>query len=297
MSLRVTSGMTSSVILDDIQRASANVARLQEKLSSGKELTNPADDPYAVTQAMQLRSDLATNQQYQRNVTAANSWHSVTDATLSHISDYVLRSRELITQGANDTTGPAGRQAIVAELTQIVDSLKSEANTKIAGHYIFAGSATTTAPYTLGATDTYAGNTNVMKREIGPGVQIDLNVDGASVIGDSTGGLLKSLRDAIAHLNAGDSASLQTTDLQALTTVQESVINIRAQVGARQTRLDTATSRLQEVEQTQTGLLSKTEDADMAKAYVDFSTQQAVYQAALRAGSQIVQTSLLDFLR
>jgi flagellin-like hook-associated protein FlgL len=35
----------------------------------------------------------------------------------------------------------------------------------------------------------------------------------------------------------------------------------------------------------------------MAKAYVEFSTQQAVYQAALKAGSQIIQTSLLDFLR
>ena len=136
-----------------------------------------------------------------------------------------------------------------------------------------------------------------MKREIGPGVQIDLNEAGSAVIGDSTAGLLKSLRDAITHLNAGDTASLQTTDLTSLASAQDAVINIRAQVGARQTRLDTATSRLQEVEETQTGLLSRIEDADMAKTYVDFSTQQAVYQAALKAGSQIVQTSLLDFLR
>ncbi len=44
-------------------------------------------------------------------------------------------------------------------------------------------------------------------------------------------------------------------------------------------------------------LLSKTEDADMAKTLVDASTQQAVYQSALQAGAKIVQTSLLDFLR
>lgn len=35
----------------------------------------------------------------------------------------------------------------------------------------------------------------------------------------------------------------------------------------------------------------------MAKTLVAFSTQQAVYQAALRAGANIVQASLLDFLR
>jgi flagellar hook-associated protein 3 FlgL len=85
--------------------------------------------------------------------------------------------------------------------------------------------------------------------------------------------------------------------VRGLPSAHDGVINLRAEVGARQTRLDTAMSRLQEVEQTQTELLSKIEDTDMAKAYVEFSTQQAVYQAALKAGSQIIQTSLLDFLR
>ena len=77
----------------------------------------------------------------------------------------------------------------------------------------------------------------------------------------------------------------------------DNVTNLRAEVGTRQMRLETATARLQQIEQTQNELLSTVEDADMAKTYVDFSTQQAVYQAALKAGSQVVQPSLLDFLR
>ena len=44
------------------------------------------------------------------------------------------------------------------------------------------------------------------------------------------------------------------------------------------------------------GAVTLTEDADMAKTMVDFSTQQAVYQSALRAGAQIIQPSLMDFL-
>jgi flagellin-like hook-associated protein FlgL len=35
----------------------------------------------------------------------------------------------------------------------------------------------------------------------------------------------------------------------------------------------------------------------MAKAMIDFSVQQAALQAGLKAGSQVVQNSLLDFLR
>jgi len=38
------------------------------------------------------------------------------------------------------------------------------------------------------------------------------------------------------------------------------------------------------------------EDADMAKTLVDFSTQQAVYQAALKSGANLIQPSLMDFL-
>ena len=43
--------------------------------------------------------------------------------------------------------------------------------------------------------------------------------------------------------------------------------------------------------------LSDTEDADIAKTLIDLNSQSAAYQAALRAGANIVQTSLMDFLR
>lgn len=297
MTLRITQGMTSSIVLGDIQSAAERLSKLQQKLSSGKELEKPSDNPFAVSRGLQLRSDLEMNRQFQRNAMDANDWHAVTDTTLAHINDLVLRARDLVVQGANDTMGPAGRQAIVAEFTQLVESVKSEANTKVAGRFIFAGSATLTQPYTVGGADTYAGNTDAMRREIGPGVQIDLNVNGAAAIGDDTSGLLKAMRDVITNLNAGNTVALQTTDLQAISDAAEGVTNLRAVVGARQMRLETATARLQEIEQTQNELLSRTEDADMAKTYVDFSTQQAVYQAALKAGSQVIQPSLLDFLR
>ena len=61
--------------------------------------------------------------------------------------------------------------------------------------------------------------------------------------------------------------------------------------------LESALSRLSEVEESTLTQLSETEDADMAKTLIDFSSQQAAYQAALKAGANIVQSSLMDFLR
>ena len=43
-------------------------------------------------------------------------------------------------------------------------------------------------------------------------------------------------------------------------------------------------------------VLSDVEDADMAQTITQYTTQQAAYSAALKAGANIVQMSLLDFL-
>ena len=51
------------------------------------------------------------------------------------------------------------------------------------------------------------------------------------------------------------------------------------------------------MEEATLGQLSETEDADIAKTLIDFNSQQAAYQAALKAGASIVQVSLMDFLR
>ena len=67
--------------------------------------------------------------------------------------------------------------------------------------------------------------------------------------------------------------------------------------GARAQRLETALSRLQQTEESTVGQLSETEDADIAKTLIELNSQTAAYQAALRAGANLVQSSLMDFLR
>jgi flagellar hook-associated protein 3 FlgL len=100
----------------------------------------------------------------------------------------------------------------------------------------------------------------------------------------------------VTDLNSGNTNALSTTDLNAIDAANDTLLNARAQVGALSDRLTTATNRLQLTEQSTTQLLSNVQDADMTQVMVNFSTQQAAYQAALRAGAQIIQPSLMDFL-
>lgn len=294
MTTRITQSMLSRSVLADLRDVSSRLERTREKLSSGKELTRPSDDPAAVSRALQYRSELAANEQYQRSVDEASSWQTATDTALSSIGDVVLRVRELTVRAANGSTAPADRAAIAQELSQLIDSAKTAANATYAGRYVLAGTATLTQPYSL-SDDAYHGDTGTMSREIGPGVQLPVNVVGSAVLGDGSGGLVKTLRDVYAHLQANDINAL-SQDLRAIDTVHDAVLTARSDVGVRTNRLDAALARLGEMEQATTALLSQTEDADMAKTLIDASTQQAVYQSALRAGAEIVQSSLLDFL-
>jgi flagellar hook-associated protein 3 FlgL len=47
---------------------------------------------------------------------------------------------------------------------------------------------------------------------------------------------------------------------------------------------------------TTTTQLSNVQDTDFAQVAMEYSNQQAAYEAALRAGASIVQQSLLEFL-
>jgi flagellar hook-associated protein 3 FlgL len=137
-------------------------------------------------------------------------------------------------------------------------------------------------------------------------VSLPVNARGADFLGGDPavaqpdGLLLTTLRDIATHLRGGtaaDANALRGTDLQNLDRNLDNITSIRATVGATTNRLETAAKRLLELQESASNNLSKVEDADMAKTLTDFSLQQAVYQSALKTGANIVQNSLLDFLR
>lgn len=294
MTDRITNSMVSRTVLSDIQGVFTKLSQTQEKLSSGKQLTKPSDDPFATSRALLYRGDLEANQQYQTNVTDAKSWLDATDTALSTVQSDFNRVRNLVLQGANGSNSQVQRDAIVSELTQLADSIKAAGNTQYAGRFIFSGTATNQAPFTPGGADTYLGNTATINRSIGDGVQIPVNVTGDTVFTP----VLAAIRQAIVDLSPGGTpANLGGIDLKAIDAASNQILVTQASVGAGTNRLTAALDRLQQLNLAQTQQLSDTEDADVAQTMIDYSTQSAVYQAALKAGSQLIQPSLLDFLR
>jgi flagellar hook-associated protein 3 FlgL len=294
---RITQSQLSRTVLTDLQSVQARLAKTQQKISSGKELTTPSDSPYLVSRALELRTQLEANRQYQENLSQAQAWQSQTDAALTAIGKYTLRARDLVVRAGSGTLSQSDLDAIAKEVDQLAAAIKNEGNAQYAGRYVFSGTSTQTAPY-ADTDDLYHGaaTPSPVLREIGPGVQVQVNIVGSDVIGDGTSGILGALRQISADLTAGNLNGLQSTDLQALDAAHDQLLSQQAVSGALGNRLDTALGRLTELEESTTKLLSDTEDADMAKTLIDYSTQQAAYQAALQAGARMLQPSLLDFL-
>jgi flagellar hook-associated protein 3 FlgL len=296
VSTRITTGMTQRNVLADLNRVNERLTRTQQKLSSGKEITRPSDDPFNTSRALALRTSMAATQQYQRNIQDAQGWQETAEIALADITDAIHRARELVVEGASDTAPAEARLAIAAEIDQLIEGVKQNANATYRGRFVFAGTATDAPPYVAGD-DLYHGAPGEVERQIGPGVALAIGLRGDSFLGNGADGrLLAVLRDVSTHLKANDGAALRA-DLALLDAKQDEVLAARALNGARQNRLDAALSRLAEVEESTFGQLSETEDADIAKTLIDFSSQQAAYQAALKAGASIVQASLMDFLR
>jgi flagellar hook-associated protein 3 FlgL len=296
--------MTARSVLSDLALAAERLAATQRKLSSGKELTRPSDDPFAVATAIDLRGELEATRQRRRNAADGLAWSQAADGALSGISDAVQRARELIVRGASDTASPTDRAAIASELDQLIDAIKEQASAGYSGRYLFAGTATSTRPYAAGGSDAYAGDAGSVVREIGPGVSVVISTDLHGVLGDgqsaADGKLLATLRDAAAHLRGGtvaDIDALRITDLRAVDANFGELNRVRAAAGSVASRVEAAEGRLAAVEESLMSALSQTEDADVAKVMVDYSTQRAAYEAGLKAGAQIIEPSLLDFLR
>ena len=309
MSTRITNNMMSRSVLSDLNDIATKQAQTRREMSSGKAITKPSDDPFAAGRAISLRGELAGIKQHERNVEEAQGWMTVTSTALSQITDMAQTARELVVQGSTDTLPQDSRNAIADQIDQLIAGMKQEANATYDGRYVLGGNRTNVRPYdstenktdpSVPANDTYAGDTANQLREIGPSVTMVVNVHGDEVLGGApgaTGNMLGAMRDIATHLRAGDTAKLGSDDLNAIQGQIDNLLSVQARVGAGMNRLDTASGRLQEIEESTMSMLSNTEDADMAETLVNFSTQQAVYQSALNAGARIVQSSLLDFLR
>ncbi|MDP9387062.1 MAG: flagellar hook-associated protein FlgL [Actinomycetota bacterium] len=276
---------------------------LQEKLSSGREVSRPSDSPVATVSAMRLRSGLRRAEQHSRNAQDGLNWLGTADATLTSMLQVTARARELVLRAANASMGAEERQAVAAEIDALRENAFALANTRYLDRPIFAGTASAPGAYDasgaflgVAGDETAPGAQGKVERTVAAGVSVRVNVTGPEVFGAAGDDLFSDLARVAAHLRSDDRALLQA-DIGALDTRSRQIQNQLAKLGARYHEVEVMRDRVEAEAVTMRSGLSDVENIDLPKTIVDLQLQQVAYQAALSATARVIQPSLLDFLR
>ena len=288
--MRVTQSMLSNNFLRNITTSYSKMGDIQDQIQTGKKVNRPSDDPVVVMKGIGYRTEVAKVEQFQRNIGEVNSWLDITDNTLDKVGQALQRINELTIKAANDTNTSDERAKINEELEQIREHLQDLANTKVGTKYIFSGTKTTTPIYDTTAGSYVAADPAFQKDvniEIFDGITLksntnvyDLFVSMDKLIGDMTSGTVEH------RASIGD-----------IETKINDLLVVRANVGARQNRVELMDDRLSSQEIISVTRMSENEDIDYERTITDMISQESVHKAALSVGAKIIQPSLADFLR
>jgi len=270
--------------------------QLQNQLSSGHRINRPSDDPVGIQNAMRLKSNISSVEQWKNNADEALSYMNTTDSTMGDMTSMLQRVRELTVQGANGTLATVDKGAIADEVEQISAQLKMLANTQIGSKYIFSGTATDKELILTDGSFSLEANGFPIKFEVGNNLSLDISVSGQALFGNATSGVLATLGTLSADLRSGNSAGINN----ALTKIDidiDNVITLRAGLGARTNRMTALREQLDYTSGNLQQNLSSIQDADMASTITEFTNASNVYKAALSVGAKIIQPSLVDFMR
>lgn len=291
---RVTHQTMQRTTLANLQGNLSRVSDLQGRLSGGKVITKPSDDPGGTATAMQLRAEKRAAEQFARNAADGYAWLSTVDSALQGSVAALRQARDLTVQGANSgAMGQTSRDAIATEIEGIRNALLDRANTSYLGRSVFAGTGAEGLAFRPDYT--WAGVPGAtVERRLTPEATVRADGDGVAAFGEGAGSVFALLDGIAADLRSGTAVGPRLEDIDAR---MDAMLAELASVGARHNQIETAQgSNLKTVTDLK-GQIAAIEDIDLAEVLVEIQSHEVAYKAALGAAARVLQPSLMDFLR
>ncbi|UVI29896.1 flagellar hook-associated protein FlgL [Paenibacillus spongiae] len=302
MALRVTPSMMHMQLTRNLTRNLTQMQELQNQVTTGRKINKASDDPVGITYSLRYRTELASNEQYQKNVDSALSWLDFNDTVLDQAGQVLHRVKDLVVQGSNGTNPQVALDSIRDEISQLKNQLLDISNSKVNGKYVFNGQTFDKMPYDPNTPNfdpkTVVTDTGEISYAVGVGVTLPINLTGNQVFGavGETDNVFAVLDNIMAGLTAGSQGAV-SAQIGNIESRMDKILNARSEVGARVNRVELMQNRLQDLELNLTDMKSKTEDADFEKLLIESKVNESIYQASLSVGAKVISPTLVDFLR
>jgi len=292
--MRITNDSNYRNLLDDIQRIAERMQAAQSQITSGKKLNRASDNPSGASDVLRIDTERAANAQYVDNAATAQSRLQIADSTLDGVQQVVDRIHSL---GLLADSGTNFITSSPEEINSLRDQLLAYANTTYDGQFIFAGSNTDSPAYVKASdgTITYAGDSQVMKLQIGNVTTLQTQIPGDQLF---TAGvdIFQTVADLSSAVASGDRSAIRT-QVANLEQFLQIVSSGRTRLGGLMNEASATQNELKQSDLAQVAHLSRLQDADLAQAISEFSQSQTALQAATAVGARVSSTSILDYLK
>jgi flagellin len=246
-----------------------------EKISSGQKINRAGDDAANLAVSEKMRSQIRGLNQANKNVQNGISFIQVTEGYLQETTDILQRIRELAVQSSNGLYSSEDRLQLQIEVSQLVSEVD-----RIASSAQFNGLNMLTGRY---------ANTEIgekMTFQIGANVDQSIAVNIASATAESLGLRGEGQDGNVSNIiSVGDPESSNRT-LVAIDEALKTVNSQRANLGAVQNRMETASKGIMVAAENLTSAESLIRDEDMASALVDYTRNQILQNASIAMISQ-----------
>jgi len=142
MGLRINTNVAAMAANRALSRTTIDQGKLYEKLSTGQRINHAGDDAAGLSISENLRAEIRSMAQAERNANDGISFAQVADGGLTEVGNIMVRLRELAIQAASDTIGDKERGFINNEAQSLVSEVDRIANvTAFAGTPLLNGQA------------------------------------------------------------------------------------------------------------------------------------------------------------
>ncbi|OGI07132.1 MAG: flagellar hook-associated protein 3 [Candidatus Margulisbacteria bacterium GWF2_35_9] len=179
--MRITNNLISDHVLNNIQKGMSRVSDLQNQLSTGKKFQTPSDNPIEVSRSLRVNDQVNKTEQYMRNLEVMQPILQQSDGVLSEITTQ-LNSVDTLTKQFLNASNNDNYELLASNMSEILDTVISLANSNYNGKYVFGGYNTSEVPFTReGDKIRYNGTDDVLTANISENTSIDVSIPGSSI--------------------------------------------------------------------------------------------------------------------
>ncbi len=277
MALRINYNLASSNAQRGLAASQEVYAQQAEQLSSGLRINRASDDAAGMAVSEKLKNQVRGLNQAQRNAQDGISLIQTAEGGMGEIHSLLARMRELAVQAANDTLTTSDRANLNAEFTQLMTEITRVSNAVTFNGTYLLNNASTNVTLQLGANSTAATN------------QLSFALTNNTAAGT---GIALTSNDVTSAANA-------TLAITQLDTAIGTVSTNRANFGALQSRLESASRSLAVAAENTAAANSRVADADIASSMSELVRAQILQQAGISVLAQANQAPrmIIDLLK